>query len=71
MITGETTLSNYSSFYEEWDEDDEWEECTSCYGTGMDRDEIYDCPACYGEGEVRIYSSRITPEISVPQPLTT
>ena len=46
-----SSLSNYSEAYEAWDEE-EGEECTSCYGTGLDRDEIYDCPDCYGEGRI-------------------
>lgn len=57
-IYGETSISVYSDFYEEWDEDENWEECWDCRGTGLDRDEMYDCPICGGEGEVRIYDSK-------------
>jgi len=70
MLTGETNISNYSEFYEEWDDDEQWVECTDCYGTGLDRDEIYDCMTCAGEGEIRIYPVKNSLEISIPQPLT-
>jgi hypothetical protein len=50
-IRGATALSNYSDAYEAWDEE-EGEECPTCYGTGLDRDEVYDCPTCYGEGRI-------------------
>lgn len=71
METSGSNISNYSQFYEAWDDDEWWEECTSCYGTGMDSDEVYDCVGCGGEGEIRIYNPTYTAEISIPQPLTT
>jgi len=65
-----TAESYISEFYDQWDEDEYWEECPACRGTGMDRDEIYDCEECGGEGEIRIYDHKNITEISVPQPLT-
>jgi len=44
-----SNLLNYGDYYEQWDEQD-WEECTFCYGTGLDSDELYDCIACGGDG---------------------
>ena len=70
MKTGETNISVHSGFYSEWDSDEEWAECWSCYGTGMDRDEIYDCAVCWGEGEVRVDIPENMSEISIEQPLT-
>jgi DnaJ-class molecular chaperone len=49
----DTNLSNYSGYYDDWDNSEEIE-CPSCYGTGLDRDEIYDCQECYGEGYISI-----------------
>lgn len=50
-----SNLTNYSEYYENWDESEE-EECPVCYGTGLDRDEMYECPACYGEGYLSFLS---------------
>jgi DnaJ-class molecular chaperone len=65
----DTNITNYSEYYEEWDNAEE-EECPSCYGTGMDKDEIYDCETCFGEGFIPVIELSFS-EISIPQPLTT
>ncbi len=48
-VVPDSNLLNYAEYYEEWDDQD-WEECRTCYGTGLDADEIYDCADCGGEG---------------------
>lgn len=48
-VVSDTNMSNYAKAYESWDDQD-WNECAYCYGTGLDRDEIYDCLQCGGEG---------------------
>jgi len=70
MKNGETSISVHSDYYEKWDDDNQWEECSYCYGTGLDRDEIYDCLQCGGDGEVRIEVPQVLTEISLEQPLT-
>jgi len=58
VISGDSLLSNYADYYEEWDDSEE-EICGECYGTGMDRDELYECPNCAGEGVMFVIERKI------------
>lgn len=33
-----------------YDDDEFYEECRACYGTGMDKDEVFECESCGGDG---------------------
>ncbi len=65
-----TEVTNDSDIYSESVYDEVFEECRSCYGTGMDKDEIYECPDCGGEGVVYLLPLRKIPEIFFETTLT-